>query len=202
MIGIRELYGNSALDSFGASLAFQTHVSLPCVVQRFDPYKQVVDVQPLIREKLLNPENVISYEQYPLLVNVPVVYPRAGGFSITFPISAGDECLVVFSDLAIDNWWLNGNVQNPVEQRRHDLSDGIAIFGLKNQTKINGNEIGTKLKISDSDGNSIIIGDGIEFNGSFGSVTINTINNVVTEYPNHKHKVSVAGAEYTTTVPV
>lgn len=44
-----------------------------------------------------------------------------------FPIIPGDECLVVFSDLSIDNFWLNGNVQNPVESRRHDLSDGIAI---------------------------------------------------------------------------
>lgn len=55
---------------------------------------------------------------------------------MTFPIKKDDECLVIFSDLSIDNWWESGNVQNPVEQRRHDLSDGMAIFGLKNQKKL------------------------------------------------------------------
>ena len=74
--------------------------------------------------------------EYPLLVNVPVAFPQAGAYSITFPVSKGDECIVLFSDLSIDNWWKYGNVQNPVEQRRHDLSDGMAIMGVKNQAKL------------------------------------------------------------------
>ena len=79
---------------------------------------------------------IIKYVQYPLLINIPILFQQVGGYVISFPIKKGDECLVIFSDLSIDNWWLKGNVQNPVEIRRHDLSDGIAIFGLKNQEKL------------------------------------------------------------------
>ena len=118
------------------NIMFETHVCLPAIVQSYDPNKRVVDVQPTIRERYIGQDGAIQYVEYPLLINVPVVYPCAGDYIISFPISKGDECLVIFSDLAIDNWWLYGNVQNPVEQRRHDLSDGMAIFGVKSQAKI------------------------------------------------------------------
>ena len=58
---------------------------------------------------------------------MPVVFPGNSGYGIKFPVRKGDEVLVVFSDLSIDNFWKNGGVQNPIESRRHDLSDGIAI---------------------------------------------------------------------------
>lgn len=117
-------------------IGFGIHVALPAVVQSYNSSKQTVEVQPTIRERTISDEKQIRYVQYPLLINVPVLFPQVGNFQFTFPIKPGDECLVVFSDLSIDNWWLNGNVQNPVEQRRHDLSDGIAIFGLMNQSRL------------------------------------------------------------------
>lgn len=138
MLGVSELYGGEQqvyqrlFNNFG----FNIHVALPAVVQSYNSDAQTVEVQPTIRERVIQPDGQISYIEYPLLVNVPVAFPQASGYSITFPISKGDECLVIFSDLSIDNWWLNGNVQNPVEQRRHDLSDGIAIFGIINQKKL------------------------------------------------------------------
>ena len=62
--------------------------------------------------------------------------------------------------MAIDNWFVNGNIQNPVEQRRHDLSDAFAIFGVRNQNKVQPqydndsliiNYKNSVLKITDSD---------------------------------------------------
>ena len=58
--------------------------------------------------------------------NVLVAFPSNNEYSVTFPLKTGDECLVFFSDLSIDNFWEKGDVQNPIEDRRHDLSDGIA----------------------------------------------------------------------------
>lgn len=67
-----------------------------------------------------------------LILDVPVLLPGAGGWSLTFPISPGDECLLVFNDLEIDSWFLNGDVNHStISSRRHDLSDAVAIFGLK-----------------------------------------------------------------------
>lgn len=138
MLGISELYGGEeqVIQRLINNIGFGIHVALPAVVQSYNAQAQTVECQPTIRERVIKPNGEITYMEYPLLVNVPVAFPQAGAYSITFPVSKGDECIVLFSDLSIDNWWKYGNVQNPVEQRRHDLSDGMAIMGVKNQAKL------------------------------------------------------------------
>lgn len=135
---ISELYGSqqTIYSRLKSTFSFDFHVCLPGIIQKYDSAKQTVEVQPAIRERTIGQSGEVAYIKYPLLVNVPVVFPQSGNYSITFPITKGDECIVVFSDLSIDNWWLYGNVQNPIEQRRHDLSDGFAILGIKNQSKL------------------------------------------------------------------
>lgn len=135
---ISELYGDqqTIYSRLKSTFSFDFHVCLPGIIQKYDSDKQTVEVQPAIRERTIGQSGEVAYIKYPLLVNVPVVFPQSGNYSITFPIAQGDECIVVFSDLSIDNWWLYGNVQNPIEQRRHDLSDGFAILGIKNQSKL------------------------------------------------------------------
>jgi hypothetical protein len=72
-------------------------------------------------------------------VDVPVIFPRGGGCTLTFPVKAGDECLLIFADRCIDFWWQNGGVQKPVDLRMHDLSDAFAIVGPQSQAhKISG----------------------------------------------------------------
>lgn len=70
------------------------------------------------------------------LVDVPVIFPSAGGFALTFPLLAGDEVLVMFSARCIDGWWQNSGVQPQAEFRMHDLSDGFAIPGPKSLPKV------------------------------------------------------------------
>lgn len=36
----------------------------------------------------------------------------------------------------MDAWWQSGGVQNQVERRRHDLSDGFAIVGFRSQPDV------------------------------------------------------------------
>lgn len=159
MLGISDVYGDEqqVMQKLIDNAGFRMHMAIPAVVQSFNSSAQTVEVQPTIRERVIQPDNSITYQQYPLLVNVPIVYPQVGAYSITFPIAKGDECLVIFSDLAIDNWWEHGNVQNPVEQRRHDLSDGIAIFGLKNQAKLEGTTVSNSLLLKNSSGDKFEI---------------------------------------------
>lgn len=135
---ISELYGSqqTIYSRLKSTFSFDFHVCLPGIIQKYDSDTQTVEVQPAIRERTIGQSGEVAYIKYPLLVNVPIVFPQSGNYSITFPITKGDECIVVFSDLSIDNWWLYGNVQNPIEQRRHDLSDGFAILGIKNQSKL------------------------------------------------------------------
>lgn len=112
------------------ALMFNMKVSFPAKVTTVNA-NGTVNIQPVIREKLISSGNSVSYVNLPIIPNVPICWPNAGGYSITFPIDVGDECLAVISDQSFDNWWLYGGVQNPIEYRRHDLTDAIAIFGPK-----------------------------------------------------------------------
>ncbi|GAA5631063.1 hypothetical protein Acal02_01682 [Acinetobacter calcoaceticus] len=109
--------------------------SLPCEVVSYDPDTVTVEVKPLIRVPARKPDGGIEMLEIPILQDVPVMFPCAGGFTITHPINIGDECLVSFSSRNIDNWWQSGGVQNPFDTRHHDLSDGFAFFRPQSQDK-------------------------------------------------------------------
>lgn len=110
--------------------------ALPGLVAAVDLVKQTLSVQPSIQGELRAPDGSITYVNLPLLVDVPVVWPRAGGFAITFPVKVGDEVLVVFSARCIDTWWQSGGVGAPAEPRMHDLSDGFAVLAPTSQPKV------------------------------------------------------------------
>lgn len=134
----------------------QLRVALPGIVQSFDPDTVTVVVQPSIRYIERDSEGNVSTHDYPLLTDVPVIFPRGGGCTITFPVKAGDECLVVFSDRCIDFWWQNGGVQEPVDPRQHDLSDAFAFVGPQSQAqKISGIST-TSVQVRTDDGSSFI----------------------------------------------
>ncbi len=124
-------------------LSQSLRVALPAVVQSFQPGPPAT-VSVLVATKELveanQGETALSLAtqavQLPLLQDVPVAFPSAGGWSMTFPIQPGDECLLVFADTPLDVWWQNGGTENnPISQRRHSLSDAIAIFGLRSRPR-------------------------------------------------------------------
>lgn len=110
-------------------------VAAPGIIRSFNPTEQTVTVQLAIREKV-NFDGDEKWVDIPLLLDVPIVIPRAGGYCLTLPIQPGDECLVVFGDMCMDAWWQSGGVQNQIDCRRHDLSDGFAILGCWSQPKV------------------------------------------------------------------
>lgn len=107
--------------------------ALPGIIRSFDPKEITCEVQPAIQGKIAKEDGSVELVNLPILLDCPVVFPRGGSCSLTFPIKAGDECLVVFSSRAIDLWWQSGGVQPPVEVRMHDLSDGFVIPGPYSQ---------------------------------------------------------------------
>ncbi len=122
----------TAADERISAAVKNIHTALPGVIVSFNAAKQTAQVQPLIKR--------IFYEKgavnLPICIDVPVSFPKAGGFCMTFPVKAGDECLLCFFERAIDNWYANGGVQEPSEYRLHDLSDGYAIVGLSNSRAV------------------------------------------------------------------
>ena len=137
MINLNERNPNTERQNYlnARSNSIKLRVAIPGIIQSFDSAAQTVVVQPAIREKMcINGDE--KWVDIPLLVDVPVIFPRAGGYALTLPIKPGDECLVVFGDMCMDGWWQSGGIQNQVECRRHDLSDGFAIVGLWSQPRV------------------------------------------------------------------
>jgi hypothetical protein len=110
-------------------------VSAPGIIQTVNYSACTVTVQLAIREKL-NFNGNLEWTEIPLLLDVPFFVYSGGGYCLTLPIQSGDDCLVVFGDTCMDAWWQSGGVQNQIERRRHDLSDGFAIVGFRSQPQV------------------------------------------------------------------
>lgn len=123
---------DTALRSAMQAVGNDIRVAMPGEITAFDPDAQTVTVQLTLTEGVTNGGS-ITETRIPLLVDVPVVMPRAGGYMLAFAPRAGDECLVIFGDCCIDAWWQSGGVQAQAERRRHDLSDGFAVLGCWSQ---------------------------------------------------------------------
>ena len=121
-------------DAVNAAMA-NLWTCLPCEVLEYDAGAVTVNVQPLIKIPVYLPDGEVETVELPMLLDVPVMFPCAGGFTITHPIKKGDECLVNFADRNIDLWWQSGGIQNPFDTRKHDLSDGFAFFRPQSQAK-------------------------------------------------------------------
>lgn len=104
----------------------EMHVCLPGRVERYDHTQQRADVVPLIRDRYADGQ--VTEPQ--VITNVPVVFPRCGGASLTMPVVKGDGVMLHFTDASIDEWLSDGGTVTPDDRRRHDLSDCIAVPGL------------------------------------------------------------------------
>ncbi|HFV9180385.1 TPA: Gp138 family membrane-puncturing spike protein [Yersinia enterocolitica] len=118
------------LRTLQSSVSSQLRVSMPGIVQSFDADSVTCDIQIGIKGESGGESTNLS-----VLTSVPVVFPRGGGITMTFPIKSGDECLLVFGDRCIDFWHQSGDIQETVDERQHDLSDAFAIIGPQSQAK-------------------------------------------------------------------
>lgn len=113
--------------------------ALPGIIQSFSAQAMTCVVQPAIQAFVTTDDGAQVLTTLPLLLDCPVQFPAGGGCTLTFPVDAGDECLVVFSSRCIDSWWQSGGIQAQAELRMHDLSDGFALLGFRSQPRVIGN---------------------------------------------------------------
>lgn len=86
---------------------FDLRCCAPGIITSFDSTKQTVKVQLAVKDLIIinkKKGGELQSIPIPVLGDVPIIVPRAGGFSVTLPIKEGDECLVFFSDSCIDSW--------------------------------------------------------------------------------------------------
>lgn len=69
-------------------------------------------------------------ELMPICEDVPIVYPGAGDWWLTFPIKVGSNVILLFNDRSIAEWLDQGGHVEPMDTRKFSLSDAIAIAGI------------------------------------------------------------------------
>jgi hypothetical protein len=130
-------------DARTASPAFLT--------QDMDALHQTVTVQIAIQERVRN-NGQQQWWDVPPIVNVPILVPRGGGYSITLPLKKGNQGMLIFCDTCFDTWWVNGQTsappaQNPglttpsgsqrqLEVRRHHVHDCGFLPGMWSQNNL------------------------------------------------------------------
>lgn len=102
------------------------------IIQAFYPEDLTVDV--LIANKKtigLNTDGTqITRDFAPIRAKICYCSPF-----ITYPISQGEECLLLFSDREIESWFINGDINPESYPRMHDLTDAVAIVGIRSLPK-------------------------------------------------------------------
>jgi hypothetical protein len=109
------------------------HTALPGRVRSYDAATQTADVTLGARRVVPATDEDTTEdtaEDLPVLVSVPVVWPRGGGYRLHAPLTAGDGVLVIFPESSIDRWLDSGDAADPALPTRHGIDGAIAIPGL------------------------------------------------------------------------
>lgn len=101
------------------------HTAFPGKIVSFDAAKGLATIQPILKFKKPSGESL----DYPQIYGVPVVFPQGLGqkATIAFPVKAGDLCLCIVSEQALDLWMYGQETETDL---RHDLTNAICIPGL------------------------------------------------------------------------
>lgn len=111
------------------------HTSIPAKVVSYNRTRQTAHVKPLVwdwdhGESEDGTDSRVGIAP-PVFPDVPIMFPAGGGYRITFPVSVGDQVLLVFPERSIREWRIGGSSGMPKSEVRHGLNGAIAIPGLR-----------------------------------------------------------------------
>lgn len=125
------------------------------IIQAFDATKQKATVRLALKQiTSIDGKGNKTFTEYPLLIDCPVMVLFGGVDFMSMPIASGDNCIVLFNDREFDNWFTNGGVQAPTTARTHDISDGIALVGIRPLTNSIATYLTNGIRLSHGGGSS------------------------------------------------
>lgn len=116
------------LKASGSKTATQINCMRIATVIEFYPENLTAQVK-LVDKKLvgLNPDGSQILQEYPpIYAKVCYCNPFC-----TFPLTQGMECILLFNDRELETWFINGGSNIQAYPRMHDLTDAVAIFGIR-----------------------------------------------------------------------
>lgn len=165
---------NLAVSAAVAKGLSETWTAIPVKITSYDATLQTAQVSSQIIPVWNNP--ITGQKQIPLPIppinDCPVVFPHGGGFTLTFPIAAGDEGLLILADRWIDGWWSNGSPTPPTDLRMHDLSDGFVMVGPRSRPNAISSVSTTAVQLRNDAGTSYV-----QIDGS-GNIDLTSVENI------------------------
>ncbi len=148
-----DVYRRAAFSTFNAVQIGQ--------IQSFSTDDQTAAVQILIKTVVSeNTDGTRVLQERPVLLKVPCFVLTGGAAYLSMPIQAGDECIVLFNDREIDNWFSAGGSQAPTSARMHDVSDALALVGIRNLQRVISDYLAAAVRLSLSTSTRITLTEG------------------------------------------
>lgn len=125
----KDIYGSFRVGTF-------------CRVLSFDSSRGTVELQPLIKERIVKEDNIVEVDM-PIIKNIPVFFP--GG--VVFTPQVNDLALLIHVDRSINEVLINYDSTNPDtitpygqgnSKRKHNLNDGVALVGFLSYKQADG----------------------------------------------------------------
>lgn len=100
------------------------HTSIPGKIVDFNVNSGTATVKPYGRFKFNG-----EYKEMPAISEVPVMFPYSNSSSIgiAFPVLAGDDCMLLISEVELDEW---RNGAKTIVPLKFDFTSAVAILGL------------------------------------------------------------------------
>lgn len=104
----------------------QMQTAFPAKVVSWSPNDNTVRIEPQFLETWFAPSGEIRQESTENVIDsVPVLFPRSGQFSITFPIESGSFGLVTCTKYSLNRWRQAGSRTDPQDLRRFTMAGAV-----------------------------------------------------------------------------
>lgn len=103
------------------------NTALPGIVKKYNITTKRAEVVPAILQTFTTEAPAKSL---PVIFDVPVIFPSAGGYTLTMPIQPGDSVLLVFSQRGLTGFKEEFTESLPTATSLLSLPDAVAIVGF------------------------------------------------------------------------
>ena len=117
-------------------LMLQVHTSIPGIVTAYDAATRRARVQPAVHMMLspvgdpYAPFAACEPMEKPIILDVPVIFPSAGGYTVHFPLLPDDPVLLLFSERDIDNFKQTLESGQPLSGDIMEVKHAVCIPGF------------------------------------------------------------------------
>lgn len=172
----------------------EVFTTVPAAVKTYDAATQTADIEIMVRSPLVDDEEEadVDHEDLPIVPNVRVLFPSAGGIGITMPVPTGTEGVLLVSTLQTSEFRRTGKKSDAVDVRRNSLGCGAWFFPCKLSDGQPIDHAATNALVLEAP--EIRIGKGASEFIAMANKVLDELTSISGKYNTHTHKVTAFGS--------